>query len=136
MLLGEWSNCKNFDSVLKNLVNDLRSKCKLDVNEGILKVILGGSKYVFEGKTMVSELCSKKDCYIAKVGYCDEARSGILLNAANASGVSSEVAFQLLNDALNVLEVDESVNREPIILVLDYEVQVSEVFPDLIVVRN
>ncbi|KAJ1434987.1 SEPARIN core domain [Sesbania bispinosa] len=135
LLLGEWLNCKNFDSVLKNLVNDLRSRCKLDVNEGLLKIILGGSKYVCEGKTLVSQLCSKKDCYIAKVGYCDEARSGILLNAANGFGMSSEVAFELLNEALNELEVDDSVNREPIILVLDYEVQMLP-WENLPILRN
>lgn len=128
MLLGEWLNCKKIDSVLKNLVKDLRSKCKLDVDEGLLKLILGGSKYICEGKTLVSSLCSKKDSYIAKVGYCDEARSGMLLNAANGFGMFSEVAFQLLNEAINMLEVDDSMNREPIILVLDYEVQVSGLF--------
>ncbi|KHN33472.1 Separin [Glycine soja] len=134
LLLGEWLNCKNFDLVLKNLVNDLRSKCKLDVNEGLLKIILGGSKYVCDGKTLVSQLCSKKDCYIAKVGYCDEARRGIL-NSANGIGVSSEVAFELLSEALNVLEVDDSVNREPIILVLDYEVQMLP-WENLPILRN
>ncbi|XP_014518647.1 separase isoform X1 [Vigna radiata var. radiata] len=122
LLLGEWLNCKNLDLVLKNLVNDLKSKCKLDANEGLLKIILGGSKYVCDGKTLVSQLCSKKDCYIAKVGYCDETKKGILLNT-NGFGMSSEVAFELLSEALNVLEVDDSMNREPIILVLDHEVQ-------------
>lgn len=122
LLLGEWSNCNFFDSVLKNLVNDLRSKCKLNVNEGLLKIILGGSKYVCEGKSLLPQLCSKKDCYIAKGGYCDGAKSGIFSNVANKL-MSSEVAFELLNEALNVLEVDDSMNREPVILVLDPEVQ-------------
>ncbi|KAL1336318.1 hypothetical protein HN51_030706 [Arachis hypogaea] len=135
LLLGEWLNCKNFDLVLKNLANDLRSKCKIDVNESLLKVILGGSKHVCEGKTIVSQLCSRKDCYVAKVGYCDEARSGVFLNAANEFGVSSEVAFQLLNDALEVLEVDDTVNREPVILVLDYEVQMLP-WESLPILRN
>ncbi|KAK8469090.1 hypothetical protein PHAVU_006G212401 [Phaseolus vulgaris] len=135
LLLGELLNCKNYELVLKNLVNDLRSKCKLDVNEGLLKIILGGSKYVCDGKTLDSQLCSKKGCYIAKVGYCDEARKGILLNAANGFGMSSEVAFELLSDALNVLEVDGAVNREPIILVLDYEVQMLP-WENLPVLRN
>ncbi|TKY71312.1 Separase protein [Spatholobus suberectus] len=134
LLLGQWLNCKSFDLVLKKLVNDLRSKCKLDVNEGLLKIILGGSKYVCDGKALVSQLCSKKDCYIAKVGYCDEARKG-MLNAANGFGMSSEVAFELLNEALNVLEVDDSVNREPIILVLDYEVQMLP-WENLPILRN
>ncbi|XP_019425826.1 PREDICTED: separase isoform X1 [Lupinus angustifolius] len=135
LLLGKLLNCKNFDSVLKNLVNDLRSKCKLDVNEDLVRVILGGSKYMCEGEMLVSQLCLKKDCYIAQVGYCDEARSGILSNAANGFGMSSEVAFHLLSEALNVLEVDDSVNREPIILVLDYEVQMLP-WENLPVLRN
>jgi len=127
LLLGEWSNCQFFDSVLKNLVNDLRSKCQLDVNEGLLKIILGGSKYVCEGKTLLSQLSSKKDCYIAKGGYCDGVTSGIFSNVANKL-MSSEVALELLNEALNVLEVDDSMNREPVILVLDPEVQVNQLF--------
>ncbi|KAK7246827.1 hypothetical protein RIF29_41697 [Crotalaria pallida] len=135
LLLGKWLNCKNFDSVLKNLVNDLRKKCKLDINEDLLGVILGGSKYVRDGETSVSQLCLKKDCYIAKVGHCDEAMSGILSNAANGFGLSSEVASQLLNEALDMLEVDDSVRREPIILVLDYEVQMLP-WENLPILRN
>ncbi|KAF7803655.1 separase isoform X2 [Senna tora] len=121
LLLGEWSDCKNLDSVHKKLVHDLRSECELDVNEGLLKVILGGCKYDCEGDTWISPLCLKKGCYIAKVGYCDETMCGILSNAANGFGLSSELAFQLLNEALNELEVVQS--REPIILVLDYDIQ-------------
>lgn len=127
LLLGEWLNCKNFELVLNNLVSDLRSKCKLNINEGLLKIILGGSKNDCKGKTLVSQLCSKKDCYFAKGGFCDGASSGILLNEANKL-MSSEVAFELLNEALNELEVDDSVKREPVILVLDYEVQVNQLF--------
>ncbi|XP_058760955.1 separase-like [Vicia villosa] len=134
LLLGEWLNSKKFDSVLKNLVNDLRSKCKLNVNEGILRIVLGGSKYISEGKTLISQLCSKKDCYIAKGGYCAGPRSGIFLNEANKL-VSSEVAFELLNEALNMLEVDDPVNREPVILVLDSDVQMLP-WENLPILRN
>ncbi|KAI5448524.1 hypothetical protein KIW84_015801 [Lathyrus oleraceus] len=134
LLLGEWLNSKKFDLVLKNLANDLRSKCKLNVNEGILKIVLGGSKSISEGKTLFSQLCSKKDCYIAKGGYCAGPRSGIFLNAASKL-VSSEDAFELLNEALNVLEVDDYVNREPVILVLDSEVQMLP-WENLPILRN
>ncbi|XP_012569077.1 separase isoform X2 [Cicer arietinum] len=134
LLLGEWLNCKNFELVLNNLVSDLRSKCKLNINEGLLKIILGGSKNDCKGKTLVSQLCSKKDCYFAKGGFCDGASSGILLNEANKL-MSSEVAFELLNEALNELEVDDSVKREPVILVLDYEVQMLP-WENLPILRN
>lgn len=110
--------------VHKKLVNDLRSKCKLDVNETLLRVILGGSNYDCDGDTWISQLCLKKGSYIAKVGFCDEARFGITSNAANGFGTSSELATQLLNEAFNMLEVVQS--REPIILVLDYDIQVCK----------
>ncbi|XP_024626543.1 separase [Medicago truncatula] len=119
LLLGEWLNRNYFDSVLKNLVNDLRSKCNLEVNEGLLKIILGGSK---------------KDFCFDKGGYCEEARSGIFGNAAHKL-ISSEVAFELLNDAFYVLEVDDSRNREPVILVLDSEVQMIP-WENLPILRN
>jgi separase len=112
LLLGELLNCKFFDRVLKNLVNDLKSKCKFDVNEGLLKIILGGTM---------------KDNYFAKGGYCGGARSGIFSNAAHKL-MSSEIAFELLTEAFNLLEVDDSMNREPVILVLDSEVQVNLLF--------
>ncbi|KAI4296272.1 hypothetical protein L6164_036245 [Bauhinia variegata] len=123
LLLGEWLNYKNLDAVHKKLVRDLKSKCKLDVNEGLLKVFLGNSKYAYEGETWLSQLCFKKGCYLAKVGYCEEVRCCISSNAASGSGMPSEVSLELLNEALNTLEVETSVVGEPVILVLDYEVQ-------------
>ena len=122
LLLGEWLDHKNLDLAHKKLVHDLKSKCKLDVNEGILKVFLGGSKNDCEGDTWISQLCVKKGCYIAKVGYCDEAWRGITSNAGNGLGSSSELAFKILNEASIMLE--EEKRREPIILVLDYDIQV------------
>ncbi|KAI9087156.1 hypothetical protein K1719_030791 [Acacia pycnantha] len=130
LLLGEWLDHKNLDLVHKKLVHDLRSECKLDVNEGILKVILGGSKNDCEGDT---QLGFKKGCYIAKVGYCDEAWRGMTSNAANGFGSSSELAFQILNKALNMVEVEQS--REPIILVLDYDIQMLP-WESLPILRN
>lgn len=71
----------------------------------------------------------RKTATFAKVGYWDEAKSNPLLQVANEFGMSSEDAFQQLKEALNMLEVDISVKREPVILVLDYEVlQVGELF--------
>ncbi|XLR22092.1 hypothetical protein S83_049992, partial [Arachis hypogaea] len=119
LLLGELLNCKNFESLLEHLVKELRSECKLEVNEGLVRVILGGTRHVCGRE----KLKCKKDCYIAKVGHCDQGMSGILLNAADGFGVSSDKAFQLLKHALIELDADKYSKREPIILVLDYEVQ-------------
>lgn len=125
LLLGEWSNRKRLDIVYKKLVHDLKSKCKLDVNESLLKVILGGSKYAFEGEASISQQCLRSGCYVGRVGYCDEAKCGTLSNASNGVDKQSELAFQLIQEAANELEGEDSINREPIILVLDCEVQVG-----------
>ncbi|MED6205162.1 hypothetical protein PIB30_015277 [Stylosanthes scabra] len=119
LLLGELLNCKNFDSLLECLVKELKSECKLEVDEGLIKVILGGTRHVCEP----DKPKHKKDCYIAKVGHCDQGMSAILLNAADTVGVSYDKAFQLLKRALIELDANESNKRKPIILVLDHEVQ-------------
>ena len=125
MLLGEWSNRKRLDLTYKKLVNDLKSKCELDVNESLLKVILGGSKYAFEGEACISRLCLRSGCYVGRAGYCNEAKCGTSSNASDGVDKQSELAFQLIQEAVNELEGEDSVNREPIILVLDCEVQVG-----------
>ncbi|KAJ0007712.1 hypothetical protein Pint_29731 [Pistacia integerrima] len=89
MFLGEWSNCKNLDKILKKLARDLKIKCKVDVNESLLRVVLGGHH----------PRCQMEFDKL------------------------SELAFQLIDEALKELEAEESVNREPTILVLDCDVQ-------------
>ncbi|KAJ7968102.1 separase [Quillaja saponaria] len=135
LLLGDWLNCEYLDLVHRKLVDDLKSQCKLDVDQGLLKVILGGSKYAFNGETHISHLWSKKGCYIARVGFCDEASCGMFPIMSNAFGKPSDLASQLLNEAVNSLEGEDSINREPIILALDYEVQMLP-WENLPVLRN
>ncbi|KAJ7946655.1 putative Separase [Quillaja saponaria] len=134
LLLGEWLNCKHLDLVHRKVVDDLKSKCKLDADEGLLKIILGGSKYAFEGEMNVSHIWSKKGCYIGRVGFCDEASCGMLSTMTSGFGkLSLDLASELLNEAVKSLEGVDSVKREPIILALDYEVQMLpwENFPIL-----
>ncbi|KAM1392417.1 hypothetical protein ACFX2I_019995 [Malus domestica] len=124
VLLGESSNCKQLDLVHKKLARDLKSKCKMDIDESLLKVILGGSKYAFEGGgAYVSQLCFKKGCYIGKAGCSEENKWLASTNESNGYQKLSELAFQLIQGAVNELEGLDTVNREPIILVLDFEVQ-------------
>ncbi|CAL8997984.1 unnamed protein product [Prunus brigantina] len=135
VLLGEWSNCKQLDLVHKKLVRDLKSKCKVDIDESLLKVILGGSKYAFEGGAYVSQLCFKKGCYIGKAGCSEEEKCLTSPDESNDIEKQSELAFQLIHEAVNELEGLCSVNREPIILVLDFEVQMLP-WENLPILRN
>jgi separase len=124
VLLGEWSNHKRLNLVHKKLMCDLKSKCKLDVNESLLKVILGCSKYDFEEEACISQLCPRRGCYVSRGGCFDKAKCGTSSNASYGVDQQSEFAFQLIQEAMSELEGEDSVNREPIILVLDCEVQV------------
>ncbi|EOA19088.1 hypothetical protein CARUB_v10007755mg [Capsella rubella] len=125
LLLGEWSNYKLPDLVQKKLVNDLRSKCKMEVNEMLLKVILGGGTENYKGEACVAQLSLRNGCYVGRGGYLYEEESCKTPTAAsNISESRHELALKLIHDAVTKLgQQDEHENREPIILVLDPEVQ-------------
>ncbi|XP_010433961.1 PREDICTED: separase-like [Camelina sativa] len=125
LLLGEWSNYKLPDSVQKKLVNNLKSKCKMEVNEMLLKVILGGGTENLKGEACVAQLSLRNGCYVGRGGYLYEEDSCKTPTAAsNISESRHELALKLIHDAAAKLgQQDEHENREPIILVLDPEVQ-------------
>jgi separase len=101
----------------------------MDIDEGLLKVILGGSKYVFEGGACVTQLCLKNGCYVNKVGCSEEEKCLTSSNESDGGESLSDLAFKLVLEAVNELEgLDSSVNIEPTILILDYEVQVCAWF--------
>lgn len=110
LLWGEWSECKHLDLVQNKLADDLKVKCKVEVHESLLRVILAGGKYACQSKECVSQLILNKGCYIG----------GVECNIDELSG-----AFELILETIHDIEEDVCVNREPIILVLDYEVQVG-----------
>ncbi|XP_040366322.1 separase isoform X3 [Rosa chinensis] len=136
VLLGEWSNCKQLDLVHKKLVRNLKSKCKMEIDESLLKVILGGSKYALEGGARVTQLCLKKGSCVSKVGYLEEEKCMASCNDSNGGENLSELASKLVLEAVNELEgLHSSLNIEPTILVVDYEVQMLP-WENLPILRN
>ena len=123
MLLGELSNSKHLDTVQKKLMRNLKSKCKVDANESFLKVILGGGKHVLDGEACVPDLFLKKGCCIGKALHSDDEICEKFFEELGDQKLS-DLAVQLLHDAVNELEEDP-LTREPLILVLDFEVQVG-----------
>ncbi|KAJ0263460.1 Separase [Hirschfeldia incana] len=125
LLLGDLSNLKLPDSVQKKLVKDLKSKCKMEVNEMLLKVLLGGGIENFEGEACVAQLSLRNGCYVGRGGYLYEEDScRTPTAAANTSESRHGLALQLIREAATKLEQHDGCdNREPIILVLDPEVQ-------------
>ncbi|XP_011008695.1 PREDICTED: separase [Populus euphratica] len=124
VLLGDWFNCSRLDSIMKKLVHDLKSKCKINTNESFLKVILQGARHSFNGEACISQLTSlKKGCFIVQAGYSEEKRCEKFSEVSEGATKLSDLAVQLVYDAVNELQEEESTIREPVILVLDYEVQ-------------
>ena len=121
MLLGDWLDCKSLNMVLKKLVRDLKSKCKMDINESFLKLVLGGANFNIE-EAGLSQQCLKKGCYIGMLE-----RHGEENFRSNGIDNVSALASQLIREAVNELHVEDTISREPIILVLDYDVQVGEI---------
>ncbi|XP_061982544.1 separase [Populus nigra] len=124
VLLGDWFNCSRLDSIMKKLVHDLKSKCKINTNESFLKVILQGARHSFNEEGCISSLMSlKKGCFIAQAGYSEEKRCETFSEVSEGAKKLSDLAVQLVYDAVNELQEEESTIKEPVILVLDYEVQ-------------
>lgn len=120
--MGESSNSKLHESTQKKLVEELRAKCNMEVNETLLKVFLGNDT-AKDGDSWISQLCSKNGCYIG--GHPSDH-----IDEENGSSISDDLqsryrlALQLIRDSGIKLE-DYNEKREPIILVLDHEIQVG-----------
>ncbi|XP_062077222.1 separase isoform X2 [Humulus lupulus] len=108
LLLGERSSCKHLESVQKKLTRYLKSKCKLDVNESLLKVILGAPSDAFDEEGFTSQLYLSKACYIGRIGCCEKL---------------SSLALEQICEAVKELESDDFMDRQPIVLILDSDVQ-------------
>lgn len=125
LLLGECMDHEHLDLIHKKLVHDLKSKCKMDVNESLLKVIIDSARYSHGREQCFLELYLNKGCYIGRVGSYDEKpRCEVFSKTYGQVEKKSALANQLICGAVEELEEEESVNREPVILVLDCEVQV------------
>ncbi|KAJ4962506.1 hypothetical protein NE237_022445 [Protea cynaroides] len=121
LLLGELSDSKHLDSVLTKLMDDLKHKCEFDVHETLLRVILGAAGCVTGTEACVSQLLLCNGCF-GRGECCGEEISGSLsVTSAEFKSMSGLTRQLILEAAIEVQE--ECSSREPIILVLDSEVQ-------------
>lgn len=97
----------------------------------LLKVILGGGIENFKEEACIAQLSLRKGCYVGRGGYLYEEDScKTPTTASNVSESRHGLALQLIHDAATKLEQhDGDEDREPIILVLDPEVQVCKLYP-------
>ncbi|XP_043718262.1 separase-like isoform X1 [Telopea speciosissima] len=123
LLLGERVDSKQLDSVLNKLMDDLKHKFEFDLYENLLRVILGGAGCVSGTEACVSQLLLYNG-YFGRGGCCGEEIPGSLsVTTAEFKNMPGLTRQLILEAAIEVEE--ECSGREPIILVLDSEVQVG-----------
>ncbi|CAI0375640.1 unnamed protein product [Linum tenue] len=126
LFFAELSNFKTMDAIESKLIRDLKSKCKVAVNQILFKVILGAGDE-FDVETCIKQLFSvKKGCVVGKPGLSEEESLETQSEESEAVKRQIELAVQLLYEAhKKIQEAKEgaSVKKEATILVLDSEVQ-------------
>ena len=122
MLLGRWLDFEPLNSAVKDLINDRKTDgCKWDLNESILKVVMGGIKSANADKVRIPKLFLEKGCYIGNIVDCDGQRSYALDKACDAIDHVSDALIA----AVSKVELEYCTRREPVVLVLDTDVQVG-----------
>ena len=124
LLLGKRSSSERLDFVQKKLACYLKSKCKMDVNESLLKVILGVPRDAFEEERFISQICLSKSCYIGRI-TCDKDKCCPSSNDSNGLLELSSLALEQIRETVKELEDEACMDRQPIMLILDFEVQVG-----------
>ena len=115
MLLGECLDNKHLGSVQKKLMDDLKSECGVDVHESILKLITGCAGQ----EEWISELILKKGCYVGGTKRHDDDGSSITYCS------KQEKVSKLIRNAIRKIGEENHVDRGPVILVLDFDIQVA-----------
>jgi separase len=131
LLLGHQLAGQHSKSVLENLITGLEAEFKLEVDPALIKVILGGVASVNELVECIFQLISYKG-YFGRGGCCGRDRLRAFCCQINAEALVT--LEHLCNGIVN--ELVEPVDRNPVILVLDTDVQVSNMISLLLAISS
>jgi separase len=131
LLLGHQLADQHSEAVLENLISGLESEFKLEVDPALIKAILGGVASVDELKECVSQLISYKS-YFGRGGCCGGDRLRAFSCQTDAEALTT--LEHLCNGIVD--ELSEPVDRNPVILVLDIDVQVSNMLSLLLSISS
>ncbi|XP_078151453.1 separase-like isoform X2 [Carex rostrata] len=120
LLRGYPINDQNKELLVPTLINHLEPLINSEVNPSLVKAILGGSNSLEDAKVCISQLLSYGGSF-GQGGYCGEDRF-------RAFSVSRDLGSEIPKSIDRVLREafcgPMLINREPVILVLDTDVQV------------
>lgn len=120
LLLGHQLSDQNIDAALSSIITGLDAK-KVVFNPVLIKAILGGALSVDEVQECVDQLISYKG-YFGRGGCCGKDRFRAL-SSSEVKDKDLEILKCIITNA--VCELPEPVDRNPVILVLDVNVQVN-----------
>ncbi|XP_021774969.1 separase-like isoform X2 [Chenopodium quinoa] len=116
LLLGRWLDTDPLKCAVKEFMDNTRKDgCILDINESIVKIVIGGIKSINMEKLKIPKSFLEKGCFIGSI--IDSVR-GLDKEYDGVHYVSD-----LLIAAANQVELECCSRREPVVLVLDSDIQ-------------
>ncbi|KAJ8471851.1 hypothetical protein OPV22_026194 [Ensete ventricosum] len=119
LLLGEHSVPDRIEKLVHKLVSALKSEGRFEINYSLISAIIGGAKSVADAESCINQLLLYKG-YFGRGACCGEERFRAF-SAVAQTGLATEFIHDLVKEAL--AEYAEQVAREPVIIVLDSDVQ-------------
>ncbi|KAF9612496.1 hypothetical protein IFM89_000418 [Coptis chinensis] len=121
LLLGELLHSTCLDTALIKMTTFLKCNFELNANQNLLRVILGGSSCISEIEECICQMLVPK-CCITRSESCPNKKLNISsFTCAQAKSLSGFL-HQLISEATYKLEA-ECIERRPVIMVLDSDVQ-------------
>ncbi|CAL9041755.1 unnamed protein product [Musa banksii] len=119
LLLGERSVPDRVEKLVHKLISVLKSEGRFEINYTLISAIIGGAKSVADAESCINQLLLYKG-YFGRGACCGEERFRAF-SAVAQTGLATEFIHDLIKEAL--AEYAEQVAREPVIIVLDSDVQ-------------
>jgi len=125
LLLGQWLDCGSLNSVVRELVCEIKLRFNCDINEDVLKLVLGGIKPANLANEGIPSLFLQKGCYIGYIEDLDGESCNLQNEARNGADYVPACIIELMLTAVSKVDTEYCTHRKPVILVLDSNVQVS-----------
>ncbi|XP_020266857.1 separase [Asparagus officinalis] len=120
LLLGELSDVDSVSKMVKELINELELHCEVEANVSLLTAILGGSKSIADAEACISQFLLYKG-YFGRGACCGKERLRVFSTACTKKISIPENVYKVIVEMVD--QVAEPADREPVILVLDSDVQ-------------
>ena len=122
LLRADHTDFKCLDSVLAKLKRSLECKCKLDANISVLRIIMGGSQSVTDVEACIAQMILYKGC-LGRGMCCGAESFRVFSSEVGETKTISDSIRSLILEAFNNT-IQDAIEREPIVLVLDSDLQV------------